>query len=71
MRQYIQESDFDARLKRIGDLYEGGKDRINSISRLHMDREDANALDGLYEIIRELRDIAATSLRANYEVKSN
>lgn len=44
-------------LTQIGDLYEEGKDRLNSI---HVLNEDRPHWSRCYDIIRELRDIAAT-----------
>lgn len=69
MSQYVQESDFDARLKRIGDLYESGKDCVNSI--ICYDEDSREAKSKLLDILRDLRDISATSLKANYQVKDN
>lgn len=62
------EKNFDERLKEIGDLYEEGKDCLNSLGILEEDRADWSRL---FDIIREMRDIAAISLKANHEVKDN
>jgi hypothetical protein len=63
-----QEKQFDDQLKRIGDLYEEGKDCLHSLSILEEERDDYSRV---FEIVRELRDIAAVSLKANHEIKSN
>lgn len=63
-----QETEFDRQLKRIGDLYEEGKDCLNSLQILEDDRTEWSRV---YEIIRELRDIAAVSLKGHHEIKEN
>jgi hypothetical protein len=68
MTQFSNEKTFDARLKEIGDLYEEGKDCLNGLSILEEERTEWSRL---FEIIRELRDIAAVNLKANHEIKSN
>jgi hypothetical protein len=68
MTQFSSEKTFDARLKEIGDLYEEGKDCLNGLSILEEERTEWSRL---FEIIRELRDIAAVNLKANHEIKSN
>lgn len=66
--QYVNEKEFDEKLKRLGDLYEEAKDRLQAC-RPPFD-ERAQHHSALFDIIREMRDLAATSLRANYEIKS-
>jgi hypothetical protein len=68
MTQFSNEKTFDARLKEIGDLYEEGKDCLNGLSILEEERTEWSRL---FEIIREMRDIAAVNLKANHEIKSN
>jgi hypothetical protein len=63
------EKKFDETLKRIGDLYEEGKDCL-AACRPPFD-ERAAPHSRLYDILRELRDIAAVSLKANHEIKDN
>jgi hypothetical protein len=68
MTQFSSEKTFGARLKEIGDLYEEGKDCLNGLSILEEERTEWSRL---FEIIREMRDIAAVNLKANHEIKSN
>jgi hypothetical protein len=68
MTQFSNEKTFDVRLKEIGDLYEEGKDCLNGLSILEEERTEWSRL---FEIIREMRDIAAVNLKANHEIKSN
>lgn len=65
----VNEQNFDERLKRIGDLYENGKDELNGMM-IHYPA-DISARERLFQILREMRDIAAVSLKANHEVKDN
>ena len=62
------ENRFDETLKRIGELYEEGKDCLNSLGILEEDRREWSRV---YEILREMRDLAAVSLKANHEIKDN
>lgn len=54
------EKTFDDNLKRIGDLYEEGKDCLNGLSILE---EERPTWSRCYEIIREMRDIAAVKAK--------
>lgn len=65
----VNEKQFDNNLDKIGSLYEEGKDCLSSLIISHP--EDINNRTRLYEILREMRDIAAVSLKANHEVKDN
>lgn len=56
------------RLKELGDLYEEGKDCLNSLGILEEDRAEWSRV---YEILREMRDISAVQLKANHEIKDN
>lgn len=67
-RQFANEKTFDDNLQRIGDLYEEGKDNLHTILPLEQDSEERTRL---YDILREMRDIAAINLRANHEIKDN
>lgn len=58
----MSQEEFDRSLKQLGDLYEEGKDCLHSLSILNEEREHYNRV---FDIIRELRDIAAVSLKAN------
>lgn len=71
MKQYANEKQFDERLKRIDYLYETGKDLILILIPPTPARNQQNVWESLYEVLREMRDIAATSLVANHEIKSN
>jgi len=68
MSQYANEKTFDANLQRLGDLYEEGKDCLNGLGILEEDREDWSRV---FDILREMRDIAVLSLKANHEIKPN
>jgi hypothetical protein len=65
-----QEQEFDDKLKRIGDLYEEGKDCLANIMPM-TDRDEVRHHSRVYEILRELRDIAAINLKSNHEIKDN
>lgn len=65
------EKQFDENLKRIGELYEKGKDNLNCLPR-HLFSEDERADHSqLFDILREMRDIAAINLKANHKVTDN
>lgn len=68
MSKITNEKEFDKRLVRIGELYEEGKDIVSETVDIvayekHFWR--------LHAILQELRDIAATSLKANHEIGDN
>lgn len=65
------EKEFDARLNRIGDLYEQGKDYLHELPIGSFHGAEMTAYNSLFDILRELRDIAATGLKANHEIKDN
>lgn len=53
------------KLKELGDLYEEGKDCLNSLGILENDR---NEWSRVYEILREMRDLAAVAIREREEL---
>lgn len=55
---------FNKKIDELSELYEQGKDCLNSVDILH---EDRTQWSRLYEIIREMRDIAAVSLQSQIE----
>jgi hypothetical protein len=65
MPQYIQEEEFDRKLKEIGDHYENGKQAVYNMFAM----SNKYDIDQALESIRNLRDIAATALRSLYEIK--
>lgn len=66
-QQFSNEQEFDAKLTEIGNCYETIKDAIYAMGGFANRYE----FDRAYENLVRLRDIAATSLRANYEIKDN
>ena len=60
---------FNERLKRIGELYEEGKDCLFEIPTGQLHGKEMKAYSRLFDILVELRDIAAVSLKANHEIK--
>lgn len=60
------EKQFNETLKIIGDLYEEGKDCLFSLSILE---EEHKYYHRLFEIIQEMRDLAATNLKVNHDVE--
>lgn len=65
------EKHFDDQLKRIGDLYEEGKDCMHELPIGEWHGNEMRHYSRVFEILRELRDIAAVSLKSNHEVKEN
>lgn len=59
--------EFDSKLKELGDLYEEGKDCLFNLSVLEI---EVSYRDRLFEIIRDMRDLAAVALKSNYESKN-
>lgn len=62
---YINEKEFDESLKKLGDLYEEGKDCLNSLpiarGLIMDDEKDYEAR--LFEILREMRDLSAITMK--------
>jgi hypothetical protein len=69
MPQYIQEKEFDEKLQHLSDLYESAKNRLHDCRPPYDERAEHHS--ALFDIIQEMRDIAATSLRALYEIKES
>jgi hypothetical protein len=67
MPQYIQEEEFDRKLKEISEHYETGKQAVYNM----FNTASKNDVDKALIAIRSLRDIAATSLRSLYEIKES
>jgi hypothetical protein len=65
------EKQFDENLKRIGDLYEEGKDCLNNLPIGALHGDEMKSYSRLFEVIREMRDLAAINLKANHEIKDN
>lgn len=61
------EKDFQIKLDEIGKLYEDGKDAINSFYTYIEFDQIVTALQAL----QKLRDIAAMSVKAAYQIKEN
>lgn len=59
--------DFEAKLKEVSDAYEDGKDAVYSM----MSNSTRYETDRAVESLRKLRDIAAISLRSNFNIKNN
>lgn len=54
------EKEFEQSLKMLGDLYEEGKDCLNSLSILEDEREHYHRL---FDILKEMRDLAGTTMQ--------
>ncbi len=73
-KQISNEAEFKERLKQLGDLYEEGKDCLHSMfGAVNMspfpDDKDKHAR--LYDILREMRDIAAVQMQKIHWVPEN
>lgn len=71
MAQLSQESEFDKKLARIGELYENGKDELNNIRLGFLPQQERQSITELFKIIQELRDIAAVTLVSNHKITEN
>lgn len=67
----VNEQSFDDSLKRIGDLYEEGKDCLNELPIGEWHGNEMKNYLRVFDILREMRDIACVNLKANHEVKDN
>lgn len=65
------EKNFDQQIQRIGNLYEEGKDCLSNLDVDLGNPEHAPPFWRLREILAELRDIAATNLKAGHQLKNN
>lgn len=65
------EKAFDKQLTRIGELYEEGKEVLQEIQFNRNLMLKQGLYDRAFEIIRELRDIAATSLKEHHKITEN
>jgi len=65
----INEKQFDKNLNRIGELYEHGKDLLHGL--LLLEPSDQKSRSEIYEVLREMRDLAAVNLKRNHEIKDN
>lgn len=63
------EQEFNDRLKKLGDLYEEGKDQLQKM--YPADHADIKPWERLFDILREMRDIAAVQLQKNHFINEN
>lgn len=71
MPNFANEKTFDEGLKKIGDLYEEGKDCLNNLPYAVFNSDERKSYSSLFEILSELRTLAAVNLKANHEIKDN
>lgn len=63
------EQEFNDRLQKLGDLYEEGKDQLQKL--YSADHADIKPWERLFDILREMRDIAAVQLQKNHFINEN
>lgn len=64
----LNEKEFDESLKALGNLYEEGKDCLFSLSVLE---DEIEVRERLFEIIKEMRDLSATTMKKLHTTVSN
>jgi len=63
------EKNFKLTLNKIGELYEKGKDHLNSMSLTT--HEDIENMQALHEVLQQLRNYAATGLKSVHTTVDN
>lgn len=65
-KEIMTPQEFDSRLKELGGLYKEGKDCLFNLSVLESETKYRSRL---FEIIRDMRDLAAVALKSDCESK--
>ncbi len=65
--EIANENDFDAHLKKLGELYEGGKDIVNRYWQEMTNDDYAN----LIRTLQEMRDMCAVQLQQKHWIDPN
>ena len=58
----VNEKEFDESLKKLGDLYEEGKDCLHSLSILE-DQEERINYFRVFDILKEMRDLSVINMQ--------
>lgn len=66
----VNEAEFDSDLKQLGDLYEEGKDCVNYFYA-DLSIESQEKASRLFEILRQMRDIAAVQMKVKHITNDN
>lgn len=72
-KQISNEQEFEENLKKLGDLYEEGKDCLTALTAAVYNHPMGNSAkhNRLYDILREMRDIAATQMQKIHWIPEN
>lgn len=73
-RKIANEKEFEESLKKLGDLYEEGKDCLNSLLGAAMGSifpEDIEKHGRLYQILQQMRDLAAVQMQHKHWLNDN
>lgn len=65
------EKEFEENLKRLGDLYEEGKDLTGLLLPIPAREADLKAFGRLRAVLREMRDLAAVQMRHKHDINEN
>lgn len=64
-------TEFEENLKKLGDLYERGKDLCNSLLPVPSTKQDMDYWNELRNVLREMRDLAAVQMRHKHDIVEN
>lgn len=65
------EKEFEENLKRLGELYEEGKDLTGLLLPIPAREVDLKAFGRLRAVLREMRDLAAVQMRHKHDINEN
>lgn len=72
MRQQISnEQEFEDNLNKLGSLYEEGKDCLNQLFSQWKLIKEREAHARLYDILKEMRDLAAVQMQHKHWINEN
>lgn len=69
--QISNNEEFEQNLKKLGDLYEEGKDKLLLILPMTPTNDEWEALYRLYDILKEMRDLAAVQMQHKHFLNEN
>lgn len=69
--QISNNEEFEQNLKKLGDLYEEGKDKLLLILPKTPTNDEWEALYRLYDILKEMRDLAAVQMQHKHFLNEN
>jgi len=70
-KQISNEEEFEQNLKKLGDLYEEGKDLATALLPAPASKKDMENWDRLRAVLQQMRDLAAVQMQHKHWINKN